>query len=91
MSWNPLTWWEDASKDVIDLPGDVADAAGSWLSGIGGDIGSGIEAGAVAIFGDLWDVIEGPLLTLLGVVIIVITLSWAFKNQIIHFGAAALL
>jgi hypothetical protein len=91
LSWNPISWWEDGVTDVLDLPGDLADEAGSWLSGIGGEIGSGIEAGAVAIFGDLWDVVEGPLLVLLGAVIIIITLTWALKNQVIAIGAAALL
>ncbi len=53
-----------------------------WLSSLGGMIGSGIESGLVAFFKDLWAVIEGPLLILLGAAIAIAVLAIYFKNDI---------
>jgi hypothetical protein len=89
IDWNPLSWWETGLKDVLNIPGDLTDAATSWFSGIGGDIASGLEAAAVSFFGDLWNVISGPLYVIIGAIILVLTLGFAFKNQIIQIGSIA--
>lgn len=59
-----------------------------WLTGIGGSIASGIEGGVIAILKDLWAVIEGPVLVLVGVVIAVVVLVVFFKNDLMQAGAA---
>lgn len=43
--WNPITWWQGWFNSV-----------GNWLGGLGGDIGSGIEAGVVTVLKDIWAV-----------------------------------
>jgi hypothetical protein len=88
MSWNPVDWWEDATKDVLSIPGDITNIVGGWFSSAAGDIGSGLEAAFVAVFGDLWDVIAGPLEVLTGAIIIIITVSWMMKNQILTVALA---
>lgn len=60
-----------------------------WLTGLGGDLASGIEGGVVAILKDLWSVIEGPLLIIAGLAIAFAVLIAYFKNDIMQ-GAAAL-
>lgn len=89
------SWWEDLlSGNIVGLATDVgegtASAIGDWLGGIGGSIASGIESGMVAIFGDIWDVIVGPVYVIIGVIIVVVTLGYAFKNQLIQLGGLAL-
>lgn len=60
-----------------------------WLGGIGGDIASGIEGGVVAVLKDIWHVIQGPLLVLLGIGIALAVLTIYFKNDIMALGGAA--
>lgn len=55
----------------------------SWLSDIGGKLASGIEGGVISIFKDLWAVIEGPLLVLLGTLIGIWVLVIYFRDDII--------
>lgn len=94
MSWDPFQWWSDFStgntagqaKDLVSNP--VADAA-AWLTGIGGSIASGIEAAMVAVLGDIWDVIAGPIMAIGGIIIMLFFIIWAFKNQIIQAAVAA--
>jgi hypothetical protein len=52
-----------------------------WLTGFGGDIASGLEGGIDAIISDIWNVIEGPLLVLLGLIILAAVLIIFFKND----------
>lgn len=59
-----------------------------WITGIGGDIASGIEGGVVAILKDLWNVIEGPLLIIVGVIVAVVVLIVFFKNDLIQAGSS---
>jgi hypothetical protein len=53
-----------------------------WLSGIGGDIASGLEGGAVAFFRDLWTVIVGPLEIIAGIAILIFFMSIYFRGDI---------
>jgi hypothetical protein len=61
---------------------------GSWLPSIGGMVASAIEGGIVALFKDLWKVIGGALEIAAGVLIVVVTLGLAFRNDVA--GAAAM-
>jgi hypothetical protein len=58
----------------------------SWLSDIGGKLASGIEGGVITILKDLWAVVEGPLLVLLGVFIGLWVLVIYFKNDIMKLA-----
>jgi hypothetical protein len=78
MDWDPLNWF-----------GDITGAATDWLSGAAGSLASGLEGAMVAVIGDLWEVIEGPLLVLLGIGIFIVVIAWVFKNQIIQLGGIA--
>lgn len=61
---------------------------GGWLSGLGGFIGSGIEAGFVSFFKDLWTVLVGPLEILLGVLIAMFVLVVYFKDDIMKLAGS---
>jgi hypothetical protein len=97
----PAPWWDPASWFTPELTSNAAalgsavatgpsQLAASWLTSTAGDMASGLEGAMVAILGDLWGVIAGPLEVLIGVVIIIIVLAWALKNQIIQLGGLAL-
>lgn len=87
--WNPLDWWTDGLEAALRIPQDVGALATNWLTGIGGQVASGIEGAMVAIIGDIWNVITGPLEIIVGAIIIIIVLGWAFKNQVIQLGGLA--
>ena len=53
-----------------------------WINSLGGMLASGLEAGLVQFFSDLWQVILGPLEIVAGVAIVVITLAITFKDDI---------
>jgi hypothetical protein len=76
--WDPLNWFSDAGA-----------AAQNWLGSIGGSLASGIEGGFVAILKDLWKVIEGPLLVVIGIAIAAIVLVVYFKNDIMAVAGSA--
>lgn len=76
---NELRVWSGASG-----------AANKFFSSAGGAIASGLESGFVALFGDLWNVVAGPLYILIGGLIIMFTLMFAFRNQIIQLGGIAI-
>lgn len=54
-----------------------------WLNSLGGEIGAGLEAAAVAFLKDLWDVILGPLEIIAGVVLGIIVIAYIFKDDLI--------
>lgn len=60
----------------------------SWLSSLGGDIGSGIEGGLIQVIKDLWAVIIGPLEVLLGVLIGMWVLVIYFRHDIMNLTRA---
>ena len=64
-------------KSPIKVP-----SAPSWLTNWGGWIGSGIEAGLVSFFTDLYNVIVGPLEIVLGVIVAIWVLAFIFKDDL---------
>jgi hypothetical protein len=82
----PLSWFTSAAEAVGNIPQD----ASSWLTSTAGSVASGMEGAAVALLGDVWDVLSGPVFVIIGAVIAVIALGWAFKNEIIGLAAFAL-
>jgi len=61
----------------------------SWLQGIGGSIGSGIEGGIVSLLTDIWNVIVGPLEVIAGVLIAVFVFIIYFKDDIMQLAGMA--
>lgn len=55
---------------------------GGWLTSLGGDIGSGIEAAFVSFLKDLWAVILGPLEIIAGVALAILIVAWMFKDDL---------
>jgi len=68
------------------LIADLPNTAKNWLSSAGGQIGSGIEGGFIALLKDLWDVVVGPVEIFVGAVLIIFALSLAFKNDLLQAG-----
>lgn len=62
----------------------------SWLTGLGGDIGSGIEAALVAFLKDLWAVILGPLEIIAGVALAILILLFMFRDDLASVAALAI-
>lgn len=58
-----------------------------WFSSIGADIGSGIEAGIVNVLKDLWNVVLGPVLVGLGLVILAFAIFFYFGGSMGQLGA----
>lgn len=87
--WDDLQQWitapfnvgADSPSAAANLPTSIPSPA-NWLSSIGGDIGSGIEAALVAFLHDLWDVILGPLEIIAGVALAIVILLYAFKDDL---------
>jgi hypothetical protein len=73
---------KNAEKTIPDVPNPLT----SWLTGLGGDIGSGIEAGFVALLQDVWNVILGPLEIIAGVLLAIVILLWIFKDDLATIG-----
>lgn len=89
MSKNAADQWITSSTQGGTIPGggviaDIGHALNpsTWLASIGGGIASGIESGFVNFFKDLWDVIIGPVEVILGVIILFMTLTLYFKNDV---------
>lgn len=77
IDWNPIDWWDKWFNTVKN-----------WIGGLGGDIASGIEAGYVAIFKDLWNVILPFAEILIGALIAMWAISiWLLSS---NGGKAAL-
>lgn len=72
----------------INLPNPVAAVQG-WFGGLGGMIGSGIEAGFIQSVKDIWDVIIGPLEVILGFIVAAFVLVVYFKDDIVSGIAMA--
>jgi hypothetical protein len=65
----------------------VENTLSSWLTGLGGDIGSGLEAGFVALLQDVWNVILGPLEIIAGALLAGVILLWIFKDDLASLSA----
>lgn len=77
------------SNIFSDIVGVVdGSALKNWFSSLGGEIGSGIEAGFAAVISDVWNVIVGPVEVIAGVIIIIVALVFAFKDDIMQAGLA---
>jgi hypothetical protein len=63
---------------------------GSWLTGLGGMIGSGLEVGFVAGLTDLWNAIIGPVEIITGVCLAILVIILAFKGQLLSLAPLAL-
>ena len=74
----------DVAQGITGLPGAVQ----SWFSGIGGQLASALEAGFIAGIKDLFDVIIGPLEIVVGAVIFLFALTFAFKDDLFQAGKA---
>jgi hypothetical protein len=98
----PMTW--EQAQGVIALNskarGAGVPAAGApaasfsnpiadWMKSLGGSIASGLEAGVVAFFQDLWDVIQGPVEVIAGVILAGIVIGYAFKNDLMALAPLA--
>jgi hypothetical protein len=85
--WDPLAWTR-LTKGVAT---DVQGAASSWLSGLGGDISSGIEGGFIAVLKDIW-VVVGPFVEILaGALLAIFVLMVYFKNDTQQLAGAAVM
>jgi hypothetical protein len=84
MNWfNDLMTLLGGTTSNPDLANATPTSIGAWASGIGGDLASGIETGFVSVMKDLWSVIVGPLEMIAGILIILMTLGLAFKDDLL--------
>ena len=60
---------------------------GGWLGSLGGMIASGLEGALVAFLKDLWDVILGPVEVIAGVLLAIVILLWAFRDDLASIAA----
>jgi hypothetical protein len=81
--------WFNPVYDFTTLFGSAGQVVGDWLSSTAGYIASGLEAGMVALLGDVFDVVVGPLEVIVGLLIIIVTLSWMSRNGIGQIGQLA--
>lgn len=72
--WGPLPWF------IGDVAQGINNTAKGWFGSIGGSIASGMEAGFVSFFKDLWKSIEGVVWVSIGVTIVIITLLIYFRE-----------
>lgn len=79
---------QQQSSSGLSLPNPLK-IVGGWLSGVGGQIGSGIEAGIVTSLKDLWDVIIGPVEVLLGFLIFLWVIAIYLKDDLLAVGRIA--
>lgn len=63
----------------------------NWLSSIGGSIASGIESGLIQILKDIFSVIVGALEIAAGVIVVVLTLGFAFKDDLLAVAQMAVM
>jgi hypothetical protein len=77
-----------AAQQALDTGSKAADPA-SWLSGLGGLLASGLESGFIAIIKDLWKLLLPALEILSGVILLIITLAFAFKDDLMKLAPLA--
>jgi hypothetical protein len=81
--FNPV----DQIRALTEAGTDVGNAISSFITSTAGEVAAGLEAGMVALLGDIWTVISGPVLTAIGLTIIILVLLWAYKREIIDVAA----
>lgn len=67
---------------------DVSTGITGWLSSAAGHVASAIESGFLAVFKDLWDVIIGPVEVTVGIILILIAIVIAVKNDLAQVAMA---
>lgn len=82
-------WFGDLGAFIGGLTGnpDIAvgtagASPGTFISGIGGEIGGAIESGFLALIMDIWSSILGPLQILAGSAVILVALSFLMSEQL---------
>ena len=83
-----------ASGTETPVQAGVGDVTGtspitSWLTSIGGEIGSGIESGIVALINDIWIVIYPMLEIIAGLLIAVLAFVFIFQDQLMKLAPLA--
>jgi hypothetical protein len=81
--FNPV----DQIRALTSAGTDVGNAVSNFITSTAGDIATGLEAGMVALLGDIWAAVSGVVLTAIGLLIITVVLLWAFKTQIIDVAS----
>jgi hypothetical protein len=61
---------------------DITKPITDFFKSLAGQLAAALEAGILAVFKDLWDVIVGPLEILAGVIIVIIALGIAFRADV---------
>lgn len=75
----------DIAPAASGLPQSIQD----WFGSLGGELASGLEAGFVAFFKDIWDVIIGPLEVIVGFIFILFAIGVMFHDDLMQLGAMA--
>jgi len=76
-------WITSHNAQVPNPVNAIQKGVTGWLSGLGGQLASGLEAGLMQSLNDLWNVIVGPVEIIIGVVIAIITIGWFLKDDIL--------
>lgn len=63
----------------------------NWLSQLGGQIASGLEAGVASLLKDIWDAIIGPLEMIAGILLAILILVWMFRDDLATVAKVAIL
>lgn len=63
--------------------------AGNWLTGLAGDIASGLEGAFVAFLHDIWKVVLAPVAIGTGLVLIIVAFLLFFKDDIMSLVSIA--
>lgn len=56
---------------------------GNWITGIGGQVASALEAGFVQTLQDIWNAVLGPLEIIGGSIVILIALSFMMSDNLV--------
>lgn len=77
-----LNWFNTIFGGVVGGLTGAPSAATNWIANLGGQLASGVEAGFLALFKDIWNVLLPPLEIMAGASIVVIALFIAFQDQV---------
>lgn len=69
------------------ITGDLTKPITDFIQSLAGQIAAGLESGLIAILGDVWKVLVGPLELIAGALIAVIAFGLLFRNDVV--GAIA--
>ena len=77
---NILSW---LFSPALAATNTVKNGTSNWLSGIGAQIGSGLESGFIAVLKDFWAAIRPYMYITVGASIIILIAVWYFSGKII--------